>query len=705
MKCNAIVNARFSSLVVCCLLSQAVPSSAAELKLAGVFADHAVLQCDRPVPVWGWTNPGEEVVVDFAGQKKTTKADANGKWIVKLDPLAASAEPHDLKVGDLVVRDVLVGEVWLCSGQSNMAMTVDGQTAWLRIGGIADAKAVVRDSANPLVRQFSVDWKTDTKPQDDCTGTWIVVGPDATANFSATGYFFARELQRRLQVPIGILNASFGGSSVEGWTSRKALAKEADPEFVAQMSRLIDDYENHDQLMSRYASALATWEAEHERVDPDGSSNDDRWANPQADAASWKPITLPSSLAQHGCPDGGVVWLRREIDVPAEFGTAWRLDFPACRAFFTIYLNGKKIFEGTPTNGLAARPSRPTLSKESARVGKNTLVIKLHAYSSAGGITGGPFSIVPFNPKFSAVPLAGPWLFQVEEQFAPLPKNAPAPPVAPVKGTLHWMPVPSQYNGMLHPLIPYAIRGATWYQGESNIGNSRYAKHLQILIRDWRQRWGQGDFPFYLCQLRGFGPPQAEPKESAWAQCREMQTAALQLPNTGIVNLIDTCEDGDLHPLNKQDVGDRLACAALANTYGKTDVAWSGPVFDSMRIEDGKANIHFKQADGGLAAKPLPATYRPNLRKPEVPTKPLERPSPGSELQGFTICDASQRWVNAQAKIDGSTVVVWSDDVADPVAVRYAWADHPICNLYNQAGLPAFPFRTDQFALPSVTKN
>jgi sialate O-acetylesterase len=680
------------------------PLQAAEFKLAGVFTNDAVLQRDRPVPVWGWAEPGQEVLVEFAGQKKTGQANEHGRWMVRLDPLAASAEPRDLKAGDRVLHNVLVGDVWLCAGQSNMAMTVDGQTAWLRIGGIADAKAVVRDSANPLVRQFSVDWKTDTKPQDDCTGTWTVAGPDTTANFSATGYFFARELQRRLQVPIAILNASFGGSSVEGWTSQEALAQEADPEFVAQMNRLLDDYENHDQLMSRYASAVAAWEAKHARADPDGASNDDRRADLQIDAASWKPITLPASLAQHGCPDGGVVWLRREIEVPAEFGNAWRLDFPACRAFVTIYLNGRKIFEATPTNGLAGRPSRPTPTREAARVGKNTLVIKLHAYSGTGGITGGPFSIVPFNPKFSAVPLAGPWQFQVEKQFAPLPQNAPAPPAAPVKGTLHWMPVPSQYNAMLHPLVPYAIRGAAWYQGESNVGNSRYARHLQILIRDWRRRWGQGDFPFYLCQLPGFGPPQAAPQESTWAACREMQMAALMQPNTGIANLIDTCEDGDLHPLNKQDVGDRLARIALANTYGVTDVAWSGPVFDTMKIDGGKAIIHFKHADGGLSARTLPATYRPNLRKPELPPKPLELPSPGSELQGFTICDASQRWVNAQAKIDGSTVVVWSDDVADPIAVRYAWADHPICNLYNRAGLPAFPFRTDDFALPDTTK-
>ena len=210
-------------------------------------------------------------------------------------------------------------------------------------------------------------------------------------------------------------------------------------------------------------------------------------------------------VCQAGIPEGGVVWLRREIDVPADFGTAWRLDFPACRAFYAVYLNGVKIFEATPANALGTRPSRPAFGKGVAHAGRNTLAIKLHAYSGASGITGGPFSIVPYNPKFQAVPLNGEWLCQAEKAFAPLPQDADPMPVGPVKGTLHWMPVPSQYNAMLHPLIPLAIKGVAWYQGESNVGNPRYAKHLKILINDWRRRWGLGDFPFYLCQLPGFG--------------------------------------------------------------------------------------------------------------------------------------------------------------------------------------------------------
>ena len=252
---------------------------AGELKLAAMFSDHMILQRDRPVPVWGWSDAGVEVTVDCAGQTRTAVADTSGRWMVKLDAMQANREPQTMTVagsqgGRAVIHDILVGDVWLCSGQSNMAMTVDGRSAWLYIGGIANAKEEVRNSANPLLRQFYVDWKTDTKPQEHCTGQWTVAGPDTTANFTATGYFFARELQRRLQIPIGIINASFGGSSVEGWTSREALTKEADAEFVAKMNKLMDDYDNHDQLVADYVATLAAWETKYDRADPGGATND-----------------------------------------------------------------------------------------------------------------------------------------------------------------------------------------------------------------------------------------------------------------------------------------------------------------------------------------------------------------------------------------------------------------------------------------------
>lgn len=677
-------------------------SQAGDLKFASVFSDHMVLQRDLPLSIWGWSDPGETITVAIEGQSKSCTASMDGKWKVMLDPLQETSKSLNLKASGkdgrmIMARDVLVGEVWLCSGQSNMAMTVDGQTKWLHVGGIANAKNVVRDSANPMIREFAVDWKTDTVPMEDCTGKWRIANPSTTSNFSATGYFFACELQKNLKVPIGILNASFGGSSVEGWTSREALSNGSDAEFVRRMNQLIEDYDHHDQRVSDYLRMLTEWMRKYDRNPPKDGSYVSSWLADDFSPKDWKKVILPSSLEKLGYANGGVVWLRRDIEVPTDFGNAWRLDLPACRAITTLYLNGTKFFEIGPADE-NRKPSRPLPPRNLARPGKNTLTIKIEGQTGSSGIGAGNFSIVPFNPKYQPVTLKGEWLCKAEKVFSPLPENAKSMPILPIKGTLHWMPVPSQFNAMLHPLINYGIKGVAWYQGESNVGDSRYAQHLKILVHDWRKRWGLGDFPFYSCQLPGFGSPKTQPGDSPWAECREMQMKLLELPNTGIANLIDTCEDGDLHPLNKQSVGKRLAMVALANTYGFKELAWSGPVFDSMSINGDKAILSFRHIGKGLKIRALPATYHPNLRKPELESKKLDLPSPGSDLQGFIICDASRNWVNALAKIESNKVIVWSPEVKNPVAVRYAWANHPVCNLDNQAGLPAFPFRTDSFS-------
>lgn len=664
---------------------------ATQLKLPAIFSDGMVLQRDKPVAIWGWAQPGATVTVAFAGQTKAAQAGSDGTWTTRLEPLAASAEPREFVVsssagGTKTIGDVLVGEVWLCGGQSNMAMTVDGKTGWLHIGGVLDAKRVVAESANPRIRQFYVDWKVSTTPLDDCTGKWTAAGPETTANFSATGYFFARMLEKKLGVPVAIVSASWGGSTAENWTSREALTAGTDPEFVAQMEKIVHDYDHHDEIYAQFVANLAAWERAHDRHDPGGSDDDARYAGVTADLAGWKPVTLPATLAQLAFPHGGVVWLRREIDVPEKYGKHWRLDFPAPGAAASVFMDGVAMEAG----------GRPRLPKEVARPGRHVLAVKLHAQEGKAGIARGSFTVVPFDPKLPQIPLMGDWLCTAEKEFVPLAKGSPPAPKAPVKAALHWKPVPGQFNGMLNPLIPYGLRGIAWYQGESNVGNPAYAKHLTLLVADWRSRFGQGDLPFLVCQLPGFGPPTTAAGESKWAACREAQMAVLELPNAAVANLIDTCEDGDLHPRNKKDAGERLAAVALGKVYGDTSVAWSGPVFDSLAIKDGKAVVTFHNADG-LVARPLPETYRPKLwDEPEV-TKPLERPSPKSPVQGFAVCGADRVWHWADANIEGTQVVVTSAAVKEPVAVRYAWADHPIANLVNAAGLPAFPFRTDDY--------
>jgi sialate O-acetylesterase len=678
-------------LVIATTVSAADPAT--RLNLPAIFSDGMVLQRDKPVAVWGWDKPGAAVTVAFAGQTKSAQADASGRWTTLLDPLAASAEPRELIVsssggGTKTVGDVLVGEVWLCGGQSNMAMTVDGKTGWLHIGGVLDAKKVVAESANPRIRQFYVDWKVNTTPLDDCTGKWTAAGPETTPHFSATGYFFARSLEKKLGVPVAIVSASWGGSTAENWTSRETLVAGTDPEFVAQMQKIVHDYDYHDDIHAQYLADLAAWEMSQGRADPGGADEDARYAAAESDLAGWKRVTLPAPLEKLGFPHGGVVWLRREIDVPEHYGKNWRLDFPATGGAATVFMDGVAMEAG----------GRPRLPKEVARAGRHVVAVKLHAQDGKAGIARGSFAVVPFDPKRSQIPLMGDWLCIAEKEFAPLVKGSPAWPKAPVKAALHWQPVPGQFNGMLNPLIPYGVRGVAWYQGESNVGKPAYAKHLKLLVTDWRSRFGQGDLPFLVCQLPGNGPPSTAVADSKWAACREAQMAVLELPNTAVANLIDTCEDGDLHPRNKKDAGERLALVALGKVYGDTSVAWSGPTFDSLTIEGSKAVVTFHNADG-LAARPLPATYRPKLWDEPFVTKQLEQPSPTSALQGFMLCGADGVWHWADARIEGSRVVVTCAAVKAPFAVRYAWADHPICNLVNAAGLPGFPFRTDDFPL------
>jgi sialate O-acetylesterase len=680
-------------------------TASAELKMPSLFSDNMVLQRDKPVPVWGWDDPGAGITVEFAGQKKAAKAGSDGKWMVKLDPLQVSAEPQTMTVTSsagnktCVISQVLVGEVWVCCGQSNMAMTVDGKTGWLYVGGIMNAKEVVQNSANPLLRQFGVAWRTGIKPENDCAGKWTSAGPAATAEFSAAGYLFAKEIQERLKIPVAIINSSFGGSCVENWMSRDILLAEGDPEYVESMNKTYDAYVNFDKYYAAYCEEVAAWEKEYGVNDPAGGPPATHpFAGPDAGGSDWKKVAQPGALSAEGFPNGGIIWYRAEVEIPAEMGSSWRLDFPPCKGSFTVYVNGVKCFEATETSGASGKASRPAPPKNVAKAGKNIIAARVHACNGGGGFGKGPLQVVPFDRKYTAIPLDKEWRCRAETEFQPMPKNAKKRPTAPTQGVLHWLPIPAHFNTMLHPVIPYAIRGATWYQGESNVGQRRYAKMLALLIKDWRTRWGEGDFPFYICQLPGYGNRSDAPGESAWAITREAQaTVAATVPNTGIANLIDTCEDGDLHPLNKQDVGYRLALVALAHTYGVKDLAWSGPIYKSMRIDGGKAILQFSHADGGLVAKELPATYKSNLRKPGGEEKPLVKPSPTSLLQGFAVCGADRNWVWADAKIDGATVVVWSDKVPAPVAVRYAWGDHPVCNLYGKAGLPAFPFRTDDF--------
>jgi hypothetical protein len=488
-----------------------VPIARADVRLPHIISDHMVLQRDLADPIWGWADEGEEVRVSIAGQSLRAKPGADGKWQVKLAPIQETG-PLTLTVqgkNTLKVQDILVGEVWLASGQSNMAWKVSNSN------NFAEEK---KAAEHPQLRMFTVMTHPARTPQTDCRGVWQVCSPETVGNFSATAYFFGRDLQQKLNVPVGLINSSVGGTPIEAWTS-------------------MDVQKEHSEL----SGLLASW---------------DQWAaNYNAEKAK---AAYDKQLA------------------------AW---------------------------------------KEAA------------AKAKAAGKT---------------------------------PPRQPRKPANPRDETHHPAVL---YNGMIAPLVPYDIRGAIWYQGESNAGSKEsgmlYKLQLQLMVQDWRSRWSEGDFPFAWVQLPNFTTG-----AQGWPYVRESMLEATSLPHTGMTVNIDIGEHKDIHPKNKQDIGKRLALWALANVYGQK-IPWSGPLPAGHKVQGNEVVLSFKHTNGGLVAK-------------------------DGTLRGFQIAGADKKWHTAEARIQGNQVVVSSPDVKEPTAVRYDWANDPNGNLFNGAGLPASPFRTDK---------
>lgn len=659
----------------------------ADVKLPAIISDHMVLQKSSVVPIWGKADPGEEVKITLNGKTATAKTTADGKWMTSLDLKDSPSGPFEMTVegkNKLTVSDVLIGEVWVASGQSNMEWVVANTTG---------ASTTIANSANPLLRQFLVKKNPSNKALEDTTGTWVTASPETTAGFSAVGYFFARKLQSELKVPVGVVHTSWGGTPSEAWTSVEAI--DGVPDLKASRERTWAAVADFPEKKRAFIDQLGVWTKENAREDRP-TADTSAFVGAAVPTEGWISVKIPGPVAPHGLPDAGVVWLREEIDIPEKPTANLSLVIPI-NGFESIFWNGKLLQQTTPQNfpGLGSPRRGGPLDIPPADVlqGKNILAIRVYA----------PVEPATFfaEPKAGAISLAGEWLSKEEFSFAALDPQkratAPQPPTNP--------PSPQNvasflFNGMINPIVPFAINGVIWYQGEANAGRAfQYRTAFPLMISDWRKQWNRGDFPFYFCQLANFKPKNSAPGESAWAELREAQSTTLALPNTGQAVLVDVGESADIHPRNKKDVGERLAAIALAKDYGKK-VPFSGPVYDSKKVANGQVTLSFRHADGGLVAKPLPATF--SVKSQTNESAPLVRNSPQSELEGFAICGEDKQWVWADAKIQGDTVIVWSGKVPAPVAVRYAWSDNPTCNLFNDAGLPASPFRTDDFPLTTL---
>jgi len=644
------------------------PHLRAEIRLPAVIGDNMVLQRERPVPIWGWSDPGDTMTVTFAGQTKSAKADANGRWQVTLDPLPISSEGRDLLASGKTqnhqskIQNVLVGEAWLCSGQSNMQWSV---------GAAKDSRKEIAEANYPAIRLFTVACQTAAEPQTDCLGGWRVCSPETVPGFSAVGYFFGRKLHQELKIPIGLIASSWGGTVAEAWTSAGTL-REKLPEFIPELDRLVGGDEKEKKAVATYEEKLKEFKAQADRMyaleeDHDAAA---KYADPKFDDRAWKTTTLPGNWEAGPLPGAdGLVWYRRTLKLPKSWAGKDIILRPGpIDEVDVTWFNGVKV--GSRGRSRTREVSFWNIPREYRVPGKlvqadeNVVAIRVSDLVGQGGPWGKPadtmFAELADGGDDTKVSLAGEWRIWPEFLVPPRPRN----PRHPNRPSL-------LYNAMIHPLVPFALRGATWYQGESNAGRPvQYRTLLPALIGDWRRAWQTDDFPFLIVQLANFMAPADQPQQSHWAALREAQLKTLSVPQTGLAVAIDIGEAKDIHPRNKQDVGLRLALWALAKTYDK-DLTYSGPLYQSMEVEGSKIRIRFSHVGEGLVAK-------------------------GGPLKHFAIAGEDRKFVWADAVIDGETVVVSSPEVPKPVAVRYAWANNPEgCNLYNKADLPASPFRTD----------
>jgi len=604
-----------------------------------VFTDQMVLQRDRPIPVWGLAAPGATVEVKLGATHACGRADAAGKFCVEL-PAQPAGGPHELRIGDHVLRDVLVGDVWLCGGQSNMEFGLSGAQ-----GAAADIAAAHHDS----IRFFTVEKKAATQPQEHCNGAWEVCTPATAPKFSAVAYYFARDLSAALHVPIGLIQSAWGGSPAEAWTSLDGLSSSPALVALAERARRPND------------SAILPHE------DPGLAPLASGWMQPGLDCSDWPTMRLPRSWQSDGLAFNGAVWFRRDVNIPAAWGGGdLELSLGIVDDHDRTWFNGVAVGATGPENAACyMHPRVYRIPASLVRPGRNVISVRAFDVWGYGGMMGPADQMGLANGKGETLPLSGPWAYKVE---LALPQRSP-----------EFGSLPTQlYNGMIHPLRHARLRGVIWYQGENNLVRAfEYRTLFQTLIRDWRRTFDLPDLAFHFVQLANCGKRFPDPAGSGWAELREAQALALQLPHTGMATAIDVGEE-DIHPKNKRDVGQRLARTALRHVYGRQEIAAAGPTYRRMTIAGDAVRIEFDDAVGGLVAR-------------------------GDKVCGFAVAGEDKVFHWADARLAGDAVLVSSPHVSKPVAVRYGWADNPEVNLYNGAGLPAFPFRTDTWALITET--
>lgn len=640
---------RIFSIIISILLYTTV---AGQVRLPKLISDNMVLQRDTKITIWGWAAVGEKVRIRFNKLSYYTTTGADSTWRVTLYAQKAGG-PYEMKIkgsNKIVIKNILIGDVWVCSGQSNMELPMERVKE--------KYAAVIAQSTNPAIRQFNVATTFEFQKQQTNfeSGSWVAANPQTVLQFTAVGYFFAKELYEKYKVPIGLIKASVGGSPAEAWLNEEALKQF--PQHLQVLAKYkrdgyIDSIRNAErQFRDNWYQTIWT--------NDKGLHDSKPWYDPTYDVSSWSTMKVPGYWDDNGLKGvNGVVWFRKDIDVPASMtGKPVKLLLGRIVDQDSVFVNGR--FAGTV--GYQYPPRRYELPAGMLQPGKNTIVVRVINSAGRGGfITDKPYQLISGD---EVIDLTGEWRFALGTTAPPLPSQT----------FFQYQPT-GLFNAMIAPMLNYSIKGVAWYQGESNAGRPvEYRKLFPVVIDTWRQQWKQGDFPFLFVQLANYMQTKDQPGESNWAMTREAQYLACFRNAVGMAVTIDLGEWNDIHPLNKEDVGKRLALWAQRYIYGNYDVVGSGPLLNSVKVMDDKIILTFDSIGGGLIAKG------------------------GGELKYFAIAGEDKKFVWAKAEIQGKCVILSSDQVPKPVAVRYAWADNPEgANLYNKEGLPASPFRTDRW--------
>lgn len=617
-----------------------------------IFGDNMVLQRGKKNALWGWSEPGDKIQVQIGDKTASAVAGADRRWQVKIDPPAVGG-PYVVKIAGretVELHNVLVGDVWLCAGQSNMAVSLR-----FARNGAEEIKA----ADAPDIRFFSVAQHSAYRPADTVDGKWMAVSPQTADKVSAVAFYFARKIQLETHVPIGLVVEAVGGTPAEAWTSAAALRPLKDFDIpLAELRRLAVPG------APEYGNYVMHW------YDAYDIGLKGKWASPELDDTDWKPVEIPGGFVELGVPTApALVWFRKEIVLPDPLPAGMALAFlGSIERMDTVFINGTEIGGSAWVENPRVYPIRDGLLKP----GRNLIAIRVLKSKPDGGFLAKPEAIRLMLGDKTSIPLAGPWKAKLSVDGSP-PQPLPL-------AYENWPVMPTVlYEGMLKPLAPLAITGALWYQAEQNSERGyQYRRVLPAMVAAWRKAFAQGDFPFYIVSLPAYKPHSSEPVDGdEWAETRESQAvAAARVPNSCLAVTIDTGDADNIHPQDKQPVGERLALCALANHYGQK-VVYSGPTLSTVERLPGAIRIRFAHTDGGLVTK-------------------------GSKLEEFTVAGDDQKWHWADARIEGDTVIVSSPAVPNPKEVRYAWQSNPAATLFNGAGLPAAPFRTDTW--PGMTE-